>query len=961
MDIRYNNYGFELIREEDIKEINARGVLLKHTSSGATLFKLLTEDSNNTFCITFKTLPSDDKGIPHILEHSVLNGSEKFPVKSPFTTLLQGSLNTFLNALTGKDRTMYPVASKNRKDFFNLMNVYLDAVFNPMIYKNPMIFRQEGWHTAFDSEEKPEFNGVVYSEMKGAFSSPATLHSKYVYKNLFPTTTYGTVSGGYPEAILELQEEEFLNFHRKYYHPSNSLIFLYGDGNFEEELEFLNREYLAAYKNPEEEIKIPREPAIEEPVTTKGSYPVSADESLDNKTTLSISWLCEPSALDVLGLDMVSTLLTNMPSSPLRKALMNSECGEDTYSSFSHLNQSVMNIVLKNSSEEKFDLFRKTVEDTLEDIVKNGFDPAAVEGLINRYEFDLREGEGGSFPKAIEYCYSILSSWYYFDDPFAGVEFETSISSIRDKVKNGYFEDLVKDNMLNNRHRSEVLLAPVSEKEEKTEALPDLNKEEKTTLLKEYKELTEYQNSPDSEEDLAKIPMLGLNDLPSEPDYYPPYMRDHNNLEYHCFSGGIVYPTFMFDASFLDKDLIPYLSILTSLLGELDTRRRRYEDLDSEINIHTGGISFSSKIYLRESNPDKFTPYLSVSSKIVSGKTDKLLSLIEEILFETEFKDLNRIREITGRLLSRYESLIRGQGYTVGSGIFEAELGRAFIYREMTEGVSFFRFLQKFNSEFKETPELHIEKLKEVMKQIVNKNNLLTFISGSDSDCTNCRPAIDSFRDKLPADYLELSDLLLTPLRRDIGLTAPSQVQYVFKGCDFIKLGYEYTGIVPLLSQIIGRDYMHQKIRVAGGAYGAISTLKRTGIASFSSYRDPNLKQTIEAINGIDKYIESLQLSDTALTRFKTGTIAALDKHLTPSEQGKAAIQTYFRKAGMDQLKTEREQLLTADNNILRSHSGMLSKILADSITVAYGNSAVINEAGELFDVVLPLLSTPEK
>ncbi len=961
MKKEYNRYGFEFIEQKRVPEINADGILLKHTASGATLFKVVTEDSNNTFCITFKTTPQDDSGIPHILEHSVLNGSEKFPVKSPFATLMQGSLNTFLNALTGKDRTMYPVASKNRKDFFNLMDVYLDAVFNPMIHKNPMIFRQEGWHTSFDQNNTPEYNGVVYSEMKGAFSSPATLHSRYIYKALFPTTTYGTVSGGYPEAITELKEEDFLNFHKRYYHPSNSMIYLYGNGELEQELEFIHTNYLSKFEKQivTDPVEIPLEPPISTPVEVQGEYPISPEENPVNKTTLSSSWVCNIPPEDVMGLDMLTTLLSNLPSSPLRKALIEAGCGEDTYTSFSHLKQSVVNIVMKNSSEEKSALFRDTIQKTLEDIVKNGFDPLAVEGVINRYEFDLREGESGSFPKAIEYCYSVLSGWYYFDNPFEGLEFAERIAAIREEKR--YFEELIDKYLIKNNHRCDVVLAPSVDAEIISKSSPPVTEDEARQLQQEYKDLLEYQNTPDKEEDLAKIPMLSLKDLPSEPDFYKPAIINERELEYHSFTGGLLYPQLMFDASSLNRELVPYLSLLTTLLGELDTEKKKYDELDSEINIHTGGISFSTRIYTMSSDPDNFIPFLSVSSRLFSGKFDKFIEITKEILFKTVFKDIKRIRELSGRLLSRYESLIRAQGYTIASGIFEAELGKAFMFRELIEGISFYDFLKKFNASITSNSEVHIEKLKIVMKQVINKKNLTSFITGASGDCSDIRASLGKFRDGLPERDYGKSDIILTPSLKNIALSAPSQVQYVFRGCNFLKHGYTFDGISPLLSQIIGRDYMHHKIRVNGGAYGAIASIKRFGIISFSSYRDPNLDQTVETIRGIPDYLKTLNLSESALTRFKTGTIAKTDRHLNPQEQGKAALENFFKKVNFEDSCTEREALLAADMATIKEYAETFRTLEKNSITVVYGKDSVIRGSSEHFDEVLPLLTEDKR
>jgi len=623
--------GFKLLEESTINEINSKALLFQHEETGARLLKLENEDDNKVFSIAFRTPPKNSTGVAHILEHSVLCGSRKFPTKEPFVELIKGSLNTFLNAMTFADKTMYPVASRNKKDFFNLMDVYLDAVFYPNIYNYPQIFMQEGWH--YELEDKNSditYKGVVYNEMKGAYSSPESILMRKISESLFPNTTYGVESGGDPDFIPELSYEEFIDFHKKYYHPSNSYIFLYGDGDVLEELKFIQDNYLKDFHRLNIDSSIKIQPSFPKMREMTVDYPISPNEKEEDKTFLSLNFAVGKSTDKELYLafDILEHLLLETPAAPLKKALIGANIGKDVFGIFdSSILQPSFSVVVKNSNEDKKDEFKQVVFNTLKDLVENGIDKKLIESSINIKEFALREADFGGYPTGLIYGIKCMDSWLYDGNPFMHLNYEPQLEKVKEALRSNYFERLIKEYILNNNHSSLLIVKPKKGLgEEKEEQLKKnlksykekLSEKEINNLIEETTKLKERQTTSDSPESLKKIPLLSIDDIERNTEELPLELGEESGikiLKHNIFTNKIAYINLYFNTTVVPQELIPYVGLLSSVLGKVSTKKYSYEELSNEVNIHTGGIYYTATAYSDSKELDGFVPMLKIKAK----------------------------------------------------------------------------------------------------------------------------------------------------------------------------------------------------------------------------------------------------------------------------------------------------------------------------------------------------------
>ncbi len=672
------NHGFRLIEKRFVKEVNAECVYYEHVKSGAKLFKIAANDPNKTFAITFKTIPDSDNGAPHILEHSVLNGSEKFPVKSPFDVLSKGSLKTFLNAFTSKDFTCFPVASMNEKDYFNLMNVYLDAVFHPLIYSDPRILKQEGWHYELTGNDEPiTYKGVVYGEMKGVFSNPEEELSYMIYKNLFPDNGYGFESGGHPAAIPALTQEAFVNFHKKYYHPENSFIFLYGDADTDKELDFIDREYLSKFDRNGFRAKIKDQKPFPAMKDIMAYYPVMEGADTNNLTFLSLTLVAGHNTDETLttSLGMINELLFNQENAPVRLALQKAGIGQDIYASISNYQQNVVQITVPNANPSDKDRFIEIVRNTIQDVIKNGLDKGEIQGIINRTEFHLREGN--NVHKGITYVNQIEPGWLFADNPFLGLEYEKPMTEVKKALNSKFFESIIQQYYLNNTHS--VLLTfvpkPGLDKVRNAELQEKLKiyKEDQSpaaiaSLVRETQDLIAFQKREDSPEAMASIPLLTLKDVDPKAGWFgvSQVKADDVPVLFHEeFTNGIVYSSLYFDMRTIPQEMIPWVSLLSNLLGSLNTREYSYGDLNKSLNINTGSLYTTLRTYLENLDDNKLIPKFVVVSSAMNDKISKEFELISEILNKTEFSDTTRLKT----LLVRHQSQLEASKNQEGAGV----------------------------------------------------------------------------------------------------------------------------------------------------------------------------------------------------------------------------------------------------------------------------------------------------
>lgn len=958
--------GFKLIETNDIEEINSVGMLFEHEKSGAKLFYLKNDDDNKVFAISFRTPPKDSTGVPHILEHSVLCGSRKFPVKEPFVELVKGSLNTFLNAFTFPDKTMYPVASTNEKDFANLMDVYLDAVFYPNIYKYPEIMMQEGWHYELDNKDAEIiYKGVVYNEMKGAFSSPESILFRKISESLFPDTQYGVESGGNPDVIPELTQEQFEAFHKKYYHPSNSYIYLYGDMDIEEKLRFLNEEYLKDFDRIAVDSKILVQKPFNKQNEVTIKYPISNNEKEEDKTFLSMNFsIGEATDAEVyLAFDILEHLLLETPSSPLKKALIDAKIGKDVFGSFeASMLQPMFSIVAKNSNESEKERFKDLVIQTLAKLAKEGIDKKLIEASINIKEFQLREADYHGYPKGLIYGMKAMDSWLYDEKPWMHLGYESVLKKVKSALNSRYFEDMIEKYILKNNHSSVLIVKPVKGLSEEKEASikkkleefkRSLTDEQIEKIIQDTAKLRERQVSHDSPEDLKKIPLLSINDVDPKAKKLPLVEKDEKGIKtlFHpVFTNGIAYVNMYFSTEGVKEELIPYISLLSTVLGKVSTEKYYYEDLAKEININTGGIRYIAQAYAEKGSSEKFYPKFIVKSKAIIDSMDKLSNLLCEIIGHTKFDDYKRLKEIIQETKSRMEMIIFDKGHIVAANHLFSYFSNIGKYEDILSGLSFYKFIAELEKDFENKDEEISNKLKEVSSVIFNKSNLLLSVTLEEKDYDEFKKNFKAIHNELGNKPTEVQEYKFEFGPKNEGLMTSGKVQYVAKAYNFIKLGYSYSGSLQVLKAIINYDYLWNQVRVQGGAYGSFSAFQRNGNMFFTSYRDPNLDRTLKVYDEAGDYFKSFKADDRQMTKYIIGTVSDLDFPLTPSMKGERAVENYIKKVTYKDIQREREEVLNTKIEDIQKFGDLISGSMKQNYLCVLGNEEKIKENKDIFN-----------
>jgi len=965
------NYGgFRVLQEKHIREINTTGRIFLHQKSGAHLLHLENDDDNKVFSISFRTPPQDSTGIPHILEHSVLCGSKKFPSKEPFVELVKGSLNTFLNAMTFADKTMYPVASRNKKDFFNLMEVYLDAVFHPNIYLYSEILMQEGWHYELDSrEEDIHYKGVVYNEMKGFYSSPEAILSRKVMESLFPDTCYGLESGGDPDIIPELTRESFLDFHRILYHPSNSYIYLYGDVDIGDLLGYLQKEYLNEYDRIEVDSSISLQKSFDRMREVYASYPLAPGEVEDDKAYLSLNYvtgLSTDSEL-YLALNILEHLLLETPAAPLKKALIDAGLGKDVFGQFeSSILQPVFSVIVKNSSVQKKELLRSAVNDTLRNLSKYGIDKRQVEASINIKEFRLREADFRGLPKGLVYCIQCMDSWLYGQDPFRHLEYEPTLVRIKKALTDRYFEELIDRFFLNNTHCSLIVVSPekgLSEKKEREtrsrlEAYKkSLSGDEVERLMRETAELKKRQITPDPPELIEKIPLLTLKDLSPEAEELPLELREEMGetvLFHPVFTSRIAYVNLFFDINLPEQDL-PYVALISYVLGKVSTKRYGYGDLSNEINIHTGGISYRFETYGDKEDDTRYMPKFVVKSKSLVSKLPKLCKLLGEILGTTRYDEKKRLKEIVQETKSRIEMSIYEGGHLVAISRLLSYFSPIGCFTERVSGLSFYKFIADLEKNFDARVDVLSSKLKETADSLFNGKGLQVSVTLDSGDYGRFRESFPVLLDRLGSGVSASLSYNLEAIGKNEGLLTPGKVQFVAKGYNFRRIGYGYSGVLMVLRTITSMDYLWNRVRVQGGAYGSFARFSRNGNMYFCSYRDPNLRETLSVYDEAKEYLRRFDADDREMTKYIIGTISKLDAPLTPSMKGEVATERFFAGLTQEDVQKARGEVLSTRKKDIARCAQMVGESMDHNYFCVIGSEGKLRENGELFSRLVPV------
>lgn len=964
---------YEILDEHRVEDVQSDGFILRHKKSGARIAILSNNDDNKVFYIGFRTPPEDETGVPHIIEHTTLCGSKKFPVKDPFIELAKGSLNTFLNAMTYPDKTVYPVASCNDQDFKNLMDVYLDAVFNPNITKYEEIFKQEGWHyelTGKDDELK--INGVVYNEMKGAYSSPDEVLSSQIYRSLFPDNTYSKDSGGNPEYIPKLTYEAYLDFYHKYYHPSNSYIYLYGDMDVVERLEWLDKEYLSLYDYKKVNSEINKQPAFDEIKNVEAQYSITMDDSQENKTYLSYNRVVGDTLDEMLyqAFDVLDYALVSSPGAPVKQALIDAGIGDDVYGSYdAGILQPVFSFVAKNANASQADEFESIIENTLKEVVKTGINKEALLAGINSSEFKFREADFGQFPKGLLFGLNCLDSWL-FDDmkPFIHLECLGTFAKLRKAVDTDYFEKLIQEYLLDNTHGSSVTVKPKrglgNEREEAlAKELSDykasLSDEEIKKLIEDTEHLKKYQEEPSSDEDLRKLPMLTRADMKKNAMPFSNIEDELLDVKVVCHdieSNGIDYISFLFDAGDFAQSELGYLGFFTNALGLVSTEKYSYTDLANATNIYTGGISTGTASHPDIKDRNNFVFKLEVKLKVLEKNLDKALELMEQMLLSSDFTDTKRLGELVAQIKARLQANLSSSGHLVAAMRSMSSFSRYALYQDELKGIAFYRSICHIEKELSESPKNVSDKLAAIAKKLFARNRMLISFTGNNEAYGNAKPSLEKVIagfDKMSAVGNQAEVHFNTAKEAFIDA---SQIQYVAKTGDFICEGYEYTGALRLLRIILSYDYLWINVRVKGGAYGCMNTFLRSGESYFVSYRDPNLSDTLDVYDRIPEYIKNFSPDERDMTKYIIGTFSALDTPMNPEAKGSRSLSAYLEGITYEQIQKERNEILNAQPEDIGRLADLVEAVLKKDSICVIGNENMIKESAGLFENVEKLI-----
>ncbi len=965
LELNDSLHGFRLILRERVKETQAETLMFEHEKTGAQLMFMDCEDDNKVFSITLRTPPANDRGVAHILEHSVLCGSKEFPVKEPFVELMKGSLQTFLNAMTFPDKTMYPVASRNEKDFFNLMHVYLDAVFFPRITEET--FMQEGWHYELtDKDAALEYKGVVFNEMKGVFSSPENILDRYLAHSLFPKTTYGYESGGDPKVIPDLTYQEFKDFHTRYYHPSNSRLFIYGDCVIDQCLKFIDAQYFSKFSKQKVNSSILFQRKFSKPKRREVQYAVSKDESLEKKTFVVVGMKLGKSTNQehCMGMEILSHILLGTAASPLRKALMDSELGTEVIGGGFDDNraETMMAVGLKGTEKEHETKIIELIFSTLKDLSEKGIDPDVVQSSINTIDFKLREANFGGFPKGIVYNIHALGSWLYDADPLMHLKYDRLMKKIKKRMSEGYFESLIQKHLLGNTHQSIVVLTPKPGLEEKEaaklrkqlrEVKKTLGEEELDQLVEKTRTLQELQLAPDSPEALDSLPSLSLGDCNRESQEFPLEVKrkDGPQVLFHdLFTNKIAYTQMCFDTRSVPQSHIQYLPLMGRLLLGMGTRKRDYVELSKQVGINTGGMSGSHYTFSTLTDRQGVSSYLNVSGTALMEKSGELFDLFQEVLMERSFYDHKRLLEILRSTRANLEASIipHGNQYVLSRlQAYGSNLGR---FDETTDGLTYYYFIKNLLERAEKNPEEVADEFEGVAGKIFTRDNLLVNLTAKGKDLGKLLKHSDQLADAMPAGTSSNQLWNVDAPPEDEAFLTTSTIQYVGKGINLYDLGFEYTGKFEAVKAILRTGYLWDRVRVQGGAYGcSLSFDSFTGDLGLVSYRDPNLGETLDVFDGIGHFLEHLELSSKELEKIVIGAVGNLDPPLTPDRKGAISKTEHLTGLSREIRQKRRDELFSVTLNDVRGFADWFNQLRDQGRICVLGNESKIKKEKKRF------------
>ena len=961
---------FNLVREQTIPELNSVARLYIHKRTGARLLSVINDDENKVFSINFRTTPKDSTGVPHILEHSVLNGSEKYPVKEPFVELLKGSLATFVNAFTAPDKTCYPVASQNLQDFYNLIDVYMDAVLHPLISEQTLM--QEGWHYEINDPGEPlTYKGVVFNEMKGAYSSPDSLVGKYVKQSLFPRHTYGVDSGGDPRHIPDLTYEDFKGFWETYYHPSNSFIYFYGNDDPEKRLKLMEG-YLKPYKKKRVKSVVPLAKPFKRPKKVEYAYDAGEDQDIDKKHYLVVNWKLPDTSDPVLNfsLRILGHILIGTPASPLKKALLESGLGEDLagLGLQPEMRHVIFSAGLKGTRKRHARKIEKLIFDTLESLVRDGIDPDMIAASMNTVEFRLRENNTGGFPVGLGLMLRVLTTWIHDEDPFKLLAFEAPLNEIKQKIVDDprYFEALIQAHLLENPHRTTLRLKPdpelgrrfdEDEKARLAKIRESLSEDRIAELAENTKRLKARQETPDSAEALETLPVLRLEDLEKQNKSIPIEvleMQDTKVLYHDLFTNGIVYLDLGFDLHALPTELVPLTEIFARALLEMGTDKEDYVKLSQRIGKSTGGIT-STAVAATAVGSRESIAKLFLRGKATVAQAAELLNILRDVLLHANFDNKERLKQIVLEEKAGLESGLVPSGHIFVNQRLRAQLSESGWAKDQMSGIGYLFALRELATEIDKKWKSVFAKLEEMRAALINRGALLCNVTVDGGNWETFKPQLESFLSALPANEVTRAPFAVQPMHKKEGLTIPAQVNYVGKGANLYDLGYQYDGSVEVINGYLRMAYLWEKVRVQGGAYGAFSTFDdASGIFTFLSYRDPNVGATLSNYDKAAAFLKSLdssRLSDNELTKAIIAAVGDLDAYQLPDAKGYTSMLRYLTNR-TDELRQEiRDEVLSTNGEDFIAFGEVLEKVAQSNAVVVLGSQSAIESADIGLDV----------
>jgi hypothetical protein len=970
------NTAYEVVMNKYIEEVNSDAWLLKHKKTGAKIVLLSNEDDNKVFNIGFRTPVEDNTGVPHIIEHTVLCGSKNFPVKDPFMELVKGSLNTFLNAMTYPDKTVYPVASYNDKDFKNLMHIYMDAVFNPNIYKEDKIFKQEGWHYELADKDAPlEINGIVYNEMKGVYSSIDGIAARVTSQSLFPDNGYKNESGGEPDFIPELSYEEYLQFHRKYYHPSNSFIYLYGDMDMSERLDWMDKEYLSEYDSLKINSEIVKQAPFEKRREMRTEYAISEHEKEEESAMLTSNYVIGDNldAKLMISFRILKYALMEIEGAPLKQALIDAGIGKAVYGSFDDdIYQPVYSIVAKNTSEKNRDKFINIIEQTLNEILEKGIDKNTLAAGLNSIEFDTKESDFGTIPKGLMWGLDVMASWLYDErKPFVHLETNKIFDELREKISTDYFEKLIKQYLIENTHHSVVVLAPkrgLTEEKERIlkekleEKKAQMTEEELDKIIEDTKELEEFQGTPSTPEQLKAIPLLKIEDINPQPKPLISQKSEVENvtiLHNDIFTNGIGYADIVFDCSNIPERYHQYIGLLKHLLTYMDTGRG-YMDLNMDIDLNLGGLSFDTGLYVNDIS-NKIVFNMEIHVKTLYEKIEKAYEIIQEVILKTRFDDTKRLRELLEELKLRIYRRIVSGGDSSAKLRAMSYYSKPYYIREQIAGIAFYEFVKDIVEHYDEKKEYVVSMLKQTVQKVFTKENITLNYTGDGESFKK----VKEYTISLKANMFDKKDKYkenfdgwdFVPNQRNEAFITSGQVQYVAMAGNYNEAHneYPYTGSFFVLGNIMRNKYLWNNVREVGGAYGCNCMIGRTGDGFFSSYRDPKLAETINVFKEAPNYIEKFDVDEREMRKYIIGTVSLMDTPMNAADIGTRELANYMAGVTYDSMKKTRQEVLSTAAEDIRKLAPMIRRITDRNNICVVGSKSSIENAKDLFKEIKEL------